>query len=156
MLTRRITLLPIAAAILLASAAAFSACGDDGDDASGASSSHSALISAITFLDNAGLHDIDVAINEEQSVPADARTVMLRGATVLRLAEWPEDMASSAETLADTMQELAEVLNGDPIDTAKAGELAAKVHDDEHSLSHDVWAHLQSEAGIESAGDSHD
>lgn len=138
-----------------------SACGDDDADASddtGASGSASSVTSqmfAIQFIDTAGLHGIDEAINDEKTVPATARTSVLKSAAVLRNTEWPEELSAPADALANTMVEFAEVLNADPVDMAKAGEMAAKVHDDAHDLSHDAWAHFYEEAGVDTGEDSH-
>jgi hypothetical protein len=107
------------------------------------------VVSAITTLDNAGLHDIDESINESQEVPADARTTALRMEAVTRLADWPEEFEDAAGKLASTFSELGTVLDSDSPDLARAGELAKRAHDEQHDLSGEVWAWLQEEAGIE-------
>lgn len=138
-----------------------SACGDDDADASGDTGSSGSTTSvtsrmfAVQFIDTIGLHDIDEAINDEKTVPATARTSVLKSAAVLRNTEWPEEFSASADALADTMVEFADVLNADPVDMTKAAELATKVHDDAHDFSHDAWAHFYEEAGVETGGDSH-
>lgn len=109
------------------------------------------VVSAITTLDNAGLHAIDESINETQKVPADARTKALRMEAVTRLAEWPEEFEDPADELANTFRELATVLDSDSPDLARAGELAKRAHDEQHDLSGDIWAWLQEEAGMEVA-----
>ena len=135
------------AATALAVVGGFVACGDDG----GGGSQDAEVISAINIIDNAGLHDIDVSINEEDEIPADARTVALRLQAVLELTEWPGDLEDSAEALGQTFAELAAVLDGEDPDMEQAGELAAKAHDEGHDFSQDVWSYLQEEAGIEPA-----
>jgi hypothetical protein len=135
---------PLAAA---AFAAMFAACDDDGG------SQEAEVISAINILDNAGLHDIDVSINEEDEIPADARTVALHLQAVVQLTEWPSDLEDDAEALGQTFADLAAALEGEDPDMEQAGALAAKAHDDGHDFSGDVWAYLQEEAGIETAED---
>lgn len=139
------------AVLALVSALLAAACG--GDDAGGGDA---AIINAITVLDTAGLHDIDEAINDQQTVPANARTVARKLQAVVLLTEWPDDLADDAEALAGTLGELAAALDADPVDMARAGQLAAKAHDDEHDFSHAVWEHLYGEAGIAGEADGHD
>jgi hypothetical protein len=140
-----------AGTIAVLATAAFAACG------SGDSSSQEAeVISAITILDNAGLHGIDESINEEEEIPANARTVALKLQTVLELTSWPSDLEDSAESLAGTMGEFAAALDGENPDMAQAGELAARAHDEEHDFSGETWAWLYEEAGVEvEAEDDH-
>lgn len=153
----------ILASLALASVSAIalvaSACGDDDAEATadsgGATSSISGQMFAIQFIDTIGLHDIDVALNDEKTVPPTARTSVLKSASVLRNTEWAGELSASADALADSMVEFAEVLHADPVDMAKAGELAGKVHDDAHDLSHDAWSHFHGEAGVETGEDSH-
>lgn len=122
------------------------ACSGDGSN-----SAEVDVVSAITTLDNAGLHAIDESINENQEVPADARTKALRMEAVTRLADWPEEFEDPADELANTFRELAAVLDSDSPDLARAGELAKRAHDEQHDLSGDIWAWLQEEAGMEVA-----
>ncbi len=129
-----------------------SACGGDDDDSATATSSASGEITAVIFLDNAGLHDIDEAINDTKEVPANARTSVLKAAAVLRNTDWPADHEADAESLAKTMVELAEALQAEPVDMAKAGELAAKVHDDAHDFTSAIWNELYEAADLPVAG----
>ena len=117
----------------------------------GSKSTEVNVVSAITTLDNAGLHAIDESINETHEVPADARTKALRMEAVTRLADWPEEFEDPADELAITFRELAAVLDSDSPDPARAGELAKRAHDEQHDLSGDIWAWLQEEAGMEVA-----
>ncbi|MEX0781346.1 MAG: hypothetical protein WD557_01765 [Dehalococcoidia bacterium] len=129
---------------VLAGAALSGACGsDDG------ASQESEVLSAISILDGAGLHGIDESINEENEIPADARTVALHMQALVELTQWPSDVEDAADGLAQAFEDFAAALDGDSPDMARAGELAAKAHDEQHDLSHDVWAWLQEEAGID-------
>jgi len=113
--------------------------------------SNAAIISAMDILDKAGLHVIDDSLNKEGKVPADARTKALHLQTVVLLTKWPKEFSGQAKTLAKIFGDLAKSLDGDSQDVKKAGEDAKKAHDAAHDFSRDVWAHLQSEAGITSA-----
>jgi hypothetical protein len=132
-----------AAALTIIAAGLFAACGSDGG------SQEAEVISAINILDKAGLHDIDEGINDEQEIPADARTVALHLQAVVELTSWPGDLEDAAGELAQTFADFAAALDGENPNMARAGELAAQAHDQEHDFSHDAWAWLQEEAGIE-------
>jgi hypothetical protein len=136
----------IALAALVALGAA--ACGDD----DGGGSQHAEAISAITILDKAGLHDIDEAINEDKEVPPTARTTALHMQALVNLTDWPGDFDDDARALEKTFADLAASLDSDNPDLGKAGTLAKQAHDQEHELSHNLWAWLQDEAGIEASG----
>ncbi|MCK9518215.1 MAG: hypothetical protein M0R74_04165 [Dehalococcoidia bacterium] len=143
---------------VVAATFALVACGDDDDNGNGDSnaSGHASLITAITTLDNAGLHGMDDAINKDGEVPANARTVVVHMETVTRLTEWPGELKSTADQLAGVFAQLAVELDKDDIDMAKAGELMGQAHDVQHDLSHDTWAYLAKEAGVgSSSGDDH-
>lgn len=134
-----------------------SACGDDDADAEAASTSSTQSVAlGASYLDKAGLHDIDESINTDKKVPSTARTVMLQAAAVVRTTDWPSGEDAAAKSLGDTMEQLADVLGKDPVDMAKAGELAAKVHDDAHDFTHEIWNHVYEEADLPVAGGGHD
>lgn len=156
--SRQNLLLPLFAILALVGAFALIACGDDDDDAENGDShggNNAEVISAINFLSNAGLHDIDVAINDDGEIPGNAGTQAKRAEAVTRLTEWPEDLQASADALADIFAALAAAVDGESPDMEAAGEAATNAHDAEHDFSADVWAHLYAEAGIEGGGGGH-
>ena len=110
------------------------------------------IASALDFIDKAGLHGIDEAINEKKEVPAAARTTALHLQAVTKVTDWPgdNDLDERGEALARTFGELAAALEADQPDLAQAGQLAAKAHDDAHDFSHDAWEWLMDEAEIDS------
>lgn len=143
--------LAVAGAILLTSCN-----GDDDDNGnSGGGSSTQGVLQAILYLDGAGLHGIDDSINEDGEIPADAVTVARKAETVTRLTEWPEELKSSADALAQIFADMAATLDSETPDMDAAGEVAARAHDAEHDFSHDVWAHLYAEAGVAGGGGDH-
>ena len=148
---------PAALALLgLAAAMAIAACGDDDDKGSSASSTTTQVLTAINILDNAGLHEMDEELNEQGEIPANGETVARHLEAVVRLTDWPSNLEGTANRLAGLLHDLATEFDKDNIDVARAGELAAQVHDTWHDLSHDTWAYLAEQAGIEGeAGDSH-
>jgi len=119
------------------------ACGED--DAA----SDIEVLAAIRVLDSAGLHGIDESINEQRTIPANARTVALQAETAIQLTDWPNDLDNEADALAATFREMAGVLAVDPPDLTKSGEIAAKAHDQEHDFSHRVWEYLYDKADVE-------
>lgn len=153
MLRKRLLGVAMAATVAL-TAAAFAGCGSD--DSGGTTDAD--VLASIQILDKAGLHDIDVSINETKEVPATAQTTARHMETLLKLTKWPTDaLDKEADTLAATLKELAAAVDaGDKSDLAKAGELAGKAHDQQHEFSGNVWTYLQKQAGTNPAGgDSH-
>ncbi len=117
-------------------------------DSEPAASPESGQVAAVTYLDSAGLHDIDESINDKKEIPATARATALKSAAVLRSTDWPEDKEDAARALSDTMAALAEELDKDNPDLAKAGELAKKAHDESHDFTAEVWDHLYEHADL--------
>jgi len=146
-------LLPFAALALLAGSVLVvaSAC-SEGESSSG----DAEVINGIDILDKAGLHGIDESINTDKTIPPTARTTAQKLQAVTELTEWPDDLQDDADALAVVFKDLAAALDGDAPDITKAGEAAKKAHDAEHDFSHDVWAHLYSEAGVDTGEESHE
>uniref|UniRef100_UPI002ADD80F2 hypothetical protein n=1 Tax=Tepidiforma sp. TaxID=2682230 RepID=UPI002ADD80F2 len=136
--------------ILAAAGLALSAC--KGDDEAGSGSQTAAVLAAVTFLDAAGYHGIDEAINNEKTVPATARSVALKGQAVVKSTGWPAELEPQANALAGILGELAAALEGESPDLAKAGAAAAKAHDAQHEFSDAAWAWLFEQAGIAPPG----
>ncbi len=92
------------------------------------------VTTAVYLLDTAGLHDLDVRLNEEGVIdPADAGTVR-RVARLLSSVDWPADLAADAADLTALLNELADALSNDDVETAAA--LATEVHESQHDFSH--------------------
>jgi len=133
------------AALVVAAALFATACGDDdGGDASASAS----VISAITILDQAGLHDIDTAINQDGKVPDTARTTALHMQAIVVLTKWPQAARPDASKVAQALGDLAKALDSATPDLKAAGAAAHAAHESAHDLSHTVWAGLQKQAGI--------
>lgn len=126
------------------------------------------VTSAVYLLDSAGLHDLDVRLNEEQVIePADAGKVA-RVVRLLATVDWPEALATEAVTLTTALNDLATALADDNLETAAP--LATQVHEVQHDFSHaaEHWltatmgAHDNGadshadEGATEAAGDGHD
>lgn len=148
MFSRKRTAAFALAAVAALSLAAGIACGDDDSGEDGHASDHPALISAISIVDKAGLHDISAAINEKSGIPATARSTAQKLQAVVALTPWPAEFATEAKALATTFAAMATALDGEKPDTRVAGAAAEKAHDAAHDFSDRVWAHLKAEAGI--------
>ena len=145
-------LLPGLAALLILPLAA--ACGgDDSDDAHAGDTA--AVLAAVTFLDGAGYHAIDDAINKDRTVPAAARSAALKGQAVLKATAWPAELQPKADALAGILGELAAALEGDSPDLAKAGAVAKKAHDAQHEFSDAAWGWLYEKAGVKGPTHGH-
>lgn len=138
----------LAALVLCVSFAAVS-CGDEASDGG----DNAAVISAISIMDKAGLHDIDTSISEKGEIPATARSTALKMQTVALLTEWPADLKKDAGAVAAAFGEMAAALDGEKPDLAKAGAAAKKGHDIQHDFSESVWNHLKGEAKVAGAED---
>lgn len=145
-------LLAIFSGLLLAGTLLAASCRDD--DSSGGDAQ---VLNAINILDNAGLHDIDDAINEDRQIPANARTTVQRLQALTNLTEWPtSDLESQADALEKIFKEFAAALDGENPDMARAGEASTRAHDAEHEFSHDVWEYLYEKGGVEVGSESHE
>ena len=127
-------------------ALAFAACGDSGTTTA---AKNAQAASAINILDNAGLHEIDDSITNQNTVPPTADTTATHLQTVLLVTEWPtSQLSDDAKKLAGKLGTLATALNTDKPDMKAAGAAAHDVHESEHDFSHEVWEYLQSKAGV--------
>ncbi len=120
------------------------------------------VTSAIYLLDTAGLHDLDVRLNEAQELQAGDAGTVERVARLLSTVDWPEALATNAMSVTTTLNELAVALADDDLETAAA--LATAAHDTGHDLSHAAEHWLSealgthehgTEAGDDHAGDEH-
>jgi hypothetical protein len=106
------------------------------------------------LMDDAGLHDLDVRLNEEGLIMPYDRGQLLRIVRLIAVVDWPESLAEDAEALGLLLEDLAAALGDDDLETAAP--LATEVHDLQHDLSHDVgrWLAQTLNAG-EDEHDSH-
>jgi hypothetical protein len=140
---RRRFWLAAAGAAIAALALAFAGCGSD--DNSGQTAG---LVAAVQALDGAGLHAIDTSI-AGGAIPATAQTTALKMQTVLLVTRWPNgDLKKKAESLAALLGTMANSLNGDNPDKAKAGAAAHDAHEGAHDFSDAVWSYLENKAGV--------
>ncbi|MBX3013738.1 MAG: hypothetical protein KF832_19610 [Caldilineaceae bacterium] len=92
------------------------------------------VTSAVYLLDTAGLHDLDVRLNEEALIePGDAGTVK-RVARLLASVDWPEPLATEVVTLTTALTDLATALTNDDVEAAAP--LATTIHEVQHAFSH--------------------
>ncbi|MBX3050484.1 MAG: hypothetical protein KF753_03350 [Caldilineaceae bacterium] len=93
-----------------------------------------AVNTAIYLLDGAGLHGVDVRLNEEGTIlPGDSGQIA-RAARVLTTVDWPDSLAEDAAALHTTLAALAVALGDDDLDAAAP--LATQAHEEAHDFSH--------------------
>ncbi|MEZ4661356.1 MAG: hypothetical protein R2911_27720 [Caldilineaceae bacterium] len=92
------------------------------------------VTSAVYLLDSAGLHDLDVRLNEEQDLQAGDAGNVGRVAQLLSSVDWPEVLASDAMSMTTVLTDLATALADDDLETAAA--LATQAHEVQHDFSH--------------------
>jgi hypothetical protein len=88
------------------------------------------------FMDTAGFHGMDVALNDTGVVEPAYLSTVNRVNKVMRATPWPADLHEQAEAFQGLLSELAEALDAD--DAAAAADLAASVHEAQHDLSHAI------------------
>jgi hypothetical protein len=113
------------------------------------------VTAAVYLLDTAGLHDLDVRLNEEQVIEASDAGSVARVARLLSAVDWPDELAEDAAALGDVLTELAEALRNDDLEAAAP--LATEAHETQHDFSHAAEDWLGETLGIpaEAATDSH-
>jgi hypothetical protein len=141
-LARALALTTLAVAGLVFAAA----CGSGGDSEA---SKDAAILNAVNIMDNAGLHEMDEAINDDKEIPANARTTAQQLQAITNLTEWPDELESQAEALAAIFGEFAAAIEGDSPDIVKAAEASKRAHDAQHDFSHEVWKYLYEKGGVE-------
>ncbi len=92
------------------------------------------VATAVYLLDIAGLHDLDVRLNEEGLIEASAAGSVTRVARLLSTVDWPAPLATDVVTLTTVLNDLATALSND--DLATAAPLATQTHEVQHDFSH--------------------
>jgi hypothetical protein len=110
------------------------------------------MITALNILGGAGLHDLDVAANEEGTVPEDAAFPISSAIFPMQAADWPEDLQPAVDELLGTMEELVAALEAGS-DAAVIGPLAVEAlaveaHDQQHDLEHESQSYIAESLGI--------
>jgi hypothetical protein len=111
------------------------------------------VATAVYLLDSAGLHALDVRLNEEGVIEASDAGNVARVARLLGSVDWPAELAADAAALTDVLTQLASALNADDVETAAP--LATQTHETQHDFSHAVehWlGEVSGGHGEESAG----
>ncbi|MBI5947723.1 MAG: hypothetical protein HY875_06270 [Chloroflexi bacterium] len=131
-----------------AAAFALTACG-------GSSSNDSGVIAGISYIDGAGLHEMNETIVNTGKIPADAQTVAIRLQTVTLLTDWPGELDKQAKALAALFGEMAKELDSASPDLKRVETAVTNAHDGWHDFSHDVWLYLAGQAKVGGA-ESHE
>jgi hypothetical protein len=91
------------------------------------------------FMDTAGFHGIDEALNETKTIDASYYSTVSRVRKVIIQITWPEELQEQATAFDDLLGQFAEALEAD--NAEEAAPLATQVHEAQHDLSHaiDAW-----------------
>ena len=111
------------------------------------------VTSAVYLLDTAGLHDLDVRLNEEEVIEAGDSGRVARVARLFGTVDWPEPLATEVVTLTTVLTDLATALEND--DLATAAPLATQVHEVQHDFSHAAEHWLGEMSGQHEEGADH-
>lgn len=112
-----------------------------------------AVAMATYILDTAGLHGMDVAINESSEIESSYAGTVNRVARLLSATPWPPELAEEAVTMQATLAEFAEALSNDDVEAAKP--LATRTHEEQHDFSHNIGAWINGQLGIEGGEGDH-
>jgi uncharacterized protein YoxC len=114
---------------------------EEGMDEHSAQTSADAFNVAVAqyFLDTAGFHGIDEALNETMTIEASYYSTVSRVRKVIMQITWPEELQEQATAFDDVLGQFAEALEAD--NAEEAAPLATQVHEAQHDLSHaiDAW-----------------
>jgi hypothetical protein len=105
-----------------------------------------AMVSGLDILGTAGLHAIDEAANENDTVEAGASGPVQRAVLAVGATAWPADLQADADALEATLLELLEALGS--ADPAVVGPVAAEAHEQQHDFDHAVSEYVAEQAGV--------
>lgn len=106
------------------------------------------VVVAAYLMDTAGFHDMDERLNEEGVIQPGDAGVVNRVNRALAAVAWSDSLKPQADTLIAVLNQYAEALANDDIETAKP--LGAEVHEAQHNLSEVIgnWpGQIEGEAG---------
>lgn len=111
------------------------------------------VTSAVYLLDTAGLHGLDVRLNEEGVIESSDAGTVSRVARLLSSVDWPEALATDAVSLTTMLNELATALGNDDVEAAAP--LATQVHEAQHDFSHAAEQWLAEAVGGHGESEEH-
>lgn len=112
------------------------------------------MIAALSHLDGAGFHGIDMALHGAQAAIDPTWSELVRNARIAVAATiWPDDVRAKAEGFTTAAGLLAAALEQG--DAKAAADHAREAHGAQHGLSSAGWSHLADTAGIPGEGGSH-
>ncbi|MGE3960104.1 MAG: hypothetical protein AB7F65_00310 [Dehalococcoidia bacterium] len=115
-----------------------------------AEASAGALVAALRLIDTAGFHGMDETLNgDTPAIDASWAGATSRAIAAAQAVAWPEELHAAVDLFVADAQALLEAIEAD--DAATAAPLAVAVHESQHALSNDAFAHL---AGLSGSDDS--
>jgi hypothetical protein len=144
-ITLRRAVLAAALATLVIAALAVAACGGGNND----KAQRTAAITAVSFFDNSGFHEIDDQLTQNGTLDPTAHSVAVHIQAVALTTDWPTELQAGAKGLAQAMGDFAMAIDTDQPDLKKATELSNKAHATWHAFSTQVWNNLQQHAGLQ-------
>lgn len=100
------------------------------------------LLAAVSQFESAEFHAMDEALNEGELNPRYLDTVR-NTILVAKAVEWPEELQGEATDFIEAAAKLETALADENVESA--AEEASEVHDNQHVLSHAVFAYLAGE-----------
>lgn len=112
------------------------------------------MIGALSHIDGAGFHGIDMALHEAQASIDPAWSGVVRNARIaVAVVVWPDDVHAKAEGFTAAAGLLAVALEQG--DAKAAADHAREAHGAQHGLSSAGWNYLAEAAGIRGEHGSH-
>lgn len=110
------------------------------------------VVAAITFLDAAGVHAMDIAITGGE-IPAGSLGKVKQAAAISAAVKWPTELREDSRALATNLKALSAAIAAG--NASAAADPAKAVHDGEHDLSKKIYAWLGEMGGDHGAEASH-
>jgi len=112
------------------------------------------MIAALSHIDAAGFHGIDMALGESSPIGDSAWSGQVRNAWIAAAAiEWPEPLQPLVKAFTDATATLTAALHRGDVVAASAP--ARESHAAQHRLSNAGWGYLAQAVGIQGEDDMH-
>lgn len=150
----------LAVALIATAGMVAAACGDEADTANNPSQAsvdaineriqRNEMMFAVIELGGLGLHDMDVALNEDETIDSSFVPITRTAIRLLALTNWTPEFQEDAASVREDAEALLAALQADDLEAAK--QHATALHGSEHDLNAAVWNHLAADLPEDAGG----